>query len=182
MRKRLGVFLIACFSCSYAAQVSMVNATMNVRNLAKILTSMKAQSSTPVVFPASIPAPSPSVVYYASQNLNLPNKTIKYIISVDSSPQCNGASYCNVGAVMAQSAVAPKVDPKLGTQSVTLANDLVGFYTPGHAEGDYFPAKLQWLDNTVLYTLIWRMPAGLTQAQEQQTFIQMANSAFGNNS
>lgn len=179
--KLIGLLIVSQLSCAFAANVNMINATMNVRNLTTSMSAIQMTLQTPAVFPASIPAPSSAAVtYYASVNLNLPNKSIKYILNVDATAQCHGAQFCNIGRVMAQTGVAPKSGGQGSTKTVDLANQVVGFYTSGYAAGDYSPAQLQWLNQNTLYTLTWKMPRGLSDADQQQLLVQMANSALAN--
>lgn len=177
--KIIGLLIVSQVGCAYAANVNMVNAAANVRNLSTSLLAIEMLLKTPAIFPAIIPAPvSAMTVYYASVNLNSPNRSIKYVLNIDASPQCHGAHYCNIGSLMAQIDVAPQAAGQGTTKTVALNNSVLGFYTAGSAAGDYFPAQLQWLSGNMLYTLSWNLPQAVNDSDQQNAFVQMANSAL----
>lgn len=157
--------------------VSLVAAKSAIQDLTNTLAELKKKTNVPVIFPNVVPPPSNNVKYYASSDLSAVSNGIAYTINVDSSKDCNGAHYCNIGSLRAEQGGNPQIfydrNNKEITVIVALSNKTKGYYTPGHAMGDYFSPNLQWRNKNVLYTLSWNQ--NLNSA-ERDTLIRMVNS------
>ncbi len=154
-----------------------------VQNLEAVLQEVKKSTPLPVLFPTTI-ASSPAGAYYAYARSDAP-KDYAYIIYVDSTKECHGAHDCNIGSVSAEPGAAIKKEfgidrddmdwskrKEIKTTPLKLDQNITGTYTPGHAEADYWPAKVQWVHENVLYTIKW------STTESPQAFTQMANSAI----
>jgi len=158
----------------------MENVKGKIEGLDKTLAQAKKESGVPVEFPAFIPKSKQDKKYYASNDANAKSSGFSYMINVDSTPDCNGVKYCNVGVFSAKTADKPDMmtdrNNKVITKSVMLADGTTAYYTPGHAMGDYFPATIQWTDNKQLYSISWNSQLKLPEV-EKAALITMANSA-----
>jgi hypothetical protein len=156
----------------------MVNANDNISGLDKALADAKKDSTITVEFPAVIPKTKQS--YFASYDTNSKQYGFSYMINVDSTADCHGVKYCNVGIVSAkENAEIDKMknrSNKVITTKVMLADGMDAYYTPGHAMGDYFPASIQWMDNKVLYMISWNIDSKAAK-DSKALLITMANSA-----
>lgn len=158
----------------------MVSASDQINNLTSVLAAAKKDAKVTVEFPAIIPETKNNVKYFASLDQASKQYGFSYMINVDSTADCHGVKYCNVGMVTAR--VNAKVDMqtdrknKVITVPVDLADGLKAYYTPGHPMGDYFPASIQWMDNDVLYMISWNVQS---TSEELTRFLltTMANSA-----
>ena len=139
----ISLFLVTnpCFATSNKL-ASLATATDVVQDLATTITDVKKKTNVAVVFPRVVPLPVVDIKYYASSDLSAVGNGIAYIINIDSTKDCNGAHYCNIGSLRAEQGGNPQIfydrDNKPITINVMLANNIKGYYTPGHAMGDYF--------------------------------------------
>lgn len=156
----------------------MMNSNDHIKNLDQVLTQVKKDTNQTPVFPAVIPKTSKS--YYASSDATSQQNGFNYMINIDSTPDCNGAKYCNVGRVSAQKGTQPDLmkdkNNKQVTVPITLADGTQAFYTPGHAMGDYFPANVQWVDQNTIYMITWNGEPK-SEKMMRAALITMANSA-----
>jgi len=177
------LFLSNCIALniSYAAKPTMatlISANKITPNLPTALADLKKKTNIAVIFPKAIPQDDGIKQYYA--NIELPQKPVyyHYLINIDATPDCNGASVCNFGYLRAKQGGKPEVfrdgDNQVITVVVSLANHIQGYFTPGHAMGSFFPALLEWQKDGVLYSLSWKIPP----AQEESSLIEMANTAI----
>jgi len=56
---------------------------------------------------------------------------------------------------------------------VILANNITGYYTPGHAEADWHMPSMEWQVGNILYLLTWNIKENAKQALKE-----MANSGI----
>lgn len=185
MKSSLLSLILACSFINpvFAKEINtpnLVPARDYIQNLDQTLQQAKKDSAVTVEFPTVIPKPTKIKKYFASYDETSKQNGFAYMINVDSTSDCHGVKYCNIGVVSARS--DSKIDMmtdkenKVITTKVMLADGLDGYYTPGHAMGDFFPASIQWLDNKVLYTITWNADVGSKEAI-RQSLITMANSA-----
>jgi len=176
--------LILAANIVYADTVKMISAKDHIKGLAQVLYGAEHVSTMPALFPTQIPARKNLSRLYASFSsyATKPDFHKFWQINAGATPACKGARFCNVGFVSAER------DGKLETtfggmipnsakqpkEPVTLQNGTVAYFTPGHAEGDFHPAMLEWQMNNVLYTLTWNAKKGT----EKDTLTTMANSAL----
>ncbi len=172
--------LILCLlwgSTALAADVKWGPATKAVDGLAAIIQSTQAKVQQPVLFPQGVPIGSKVVHYYASDDKN--PKGYLFRINVDTTAKCQGAHYCNIGSVSAELRGNPQIyygtDNKRLTQPMDLDHGIEGFYTPGHAMGDYWPPMIEWRQGNLLYRMTWDLP----KDQARDALETMANSAMG---
>src|SRR5690606_31902918 len=82
-----------------------------------------------------------------------------YLISVGYTPDCNGVHVCTVGYLRVERNAKPEMqqdrDGNEITETVMLADNIKGYYTPGHPMGSYFPPVIQWNLGDILYTVSW---------------------------
>ena len=151
-------------------QLSVCYATAD--KATKLITATQKKTNIPVLFPSKIP----NAKYYLSAKIT----NSGYNIYVDETKDCDGVHACNIGIVSAESAGNPiiyyNMDNKELTKPVKLANNLKGYYTPGHAMGDFWPTNIVWRDKNVLYSITWQLNPKI----EQKTIIAMANSMISN--
>lgn len=137
----------------------MVRANDYIANYDKVVEQAKKSSHITVEFPAFIIKPKSGKKYYASFDENSQQYGFEYIINIDSTPDCHGVKYCNVGMISARKSdqieMMKDKKNKTITKSVMLADGINAYYTPGHAMGDFFPANIQWTDGKALYTISW---------------------------
>jgi hypothetical protein len=137
-------------------------------NINKLIAKIQQKTNIPVLFPSS----TPKIKYYPFVKIT----NSGYIIYLDATKDCGGVHACNIGMVSAEIAGNPIIyydmNNKELTEAVKLANNLKGYYTPGHAMGDYWPANIVWRDRNVLYSITWQLDPKI----ERATIIAMANS------
>lgn len=137
-------------------------------NITKIITEIQQKANIPVLFPSKIP----NIRYYPSAKIT----NSGYIIYIDATKDCGGVHACNIGIVSAEVAGNPIIYYDMNNKEITipvkLANNLKGYYTPGHAMGDYWPTNIVWRDKNVLYSITWALDPKI----ERATIIAMANS------
>jgi hypothetical protein len=176
------IFLgLSCISIHAQAEIQhrihLVRANTIINNLDVVIKTVKQQSSILVRFPALVPKTDSSKKYFSSADLTRKSQGIDYLINIDSTEDCNGIHYCNIGTVRAKSGAKPETyldrDNKIITYPVILDNHLKGYFTPGHAMADYFSANIQWQEKGVLYQITWDT--------NKETIIKMANSAINMN-
>jgi hypothetical protein len=159
--------------------------TIPIYNQADVLKDITDFVQIPVLFPTIIKAET-GKIYFAYTNLQENFKSsspkAKYDITIGYTPGCF-ATYCTLGSVSAElkGQMTPdytlKHDGDKTTEvevqkvSVTLANNIKGYYTPGFTAAGYVEPKIQWTYKDVLYTIQW---AGT----DQKELVQMANSAI----
>lgn len=153
----ISIFLLQFSICHAAAD-----------KITKLITSMQKKTNVTVLFPRKIP----NKKYYLTAKIT----NSGYIIYADETKNCGGVHACNIGFASAEVAGNPiiyySMDNKELTEPVKLANNLKGYYTPGHAMGDFWPTNIVWRDKNVLYSITWQLNPKI----EQQTIIAMANS------
>lgn len=178
--KHLKIFLIIssllfCLS-AIAKPMQFVLANRFIQNLQATLNQAKSANLT-IIFPSIIPKDPSHRVYFANLDASNTGPNKGYLINIDYTVDCKGAHYCTVGYLRAEEGKSPEPlsdrDQKNITQKVTLAGKIVGYYTPGHAMGDYFSPQLQWKVRNVLYTLTWT-----DQLADKLALMAMANSTI----
>lgn len=99
-----------------------------------------------------------------------------YAINIDWSSNCNGAKYCNIGRLIIQCntkiTFSRDNTNQESTHKITLLKGVEGYYTPGLAKGDFWPANLQWLYNGLYYKL------ESNYIDNQTIFVSMANAVI----
>jgi len=183
----LSASFLATASMAYAHGTNvpkMVSGTATIKGLAQVIDGASHASKMPVLFPTKIPAAKNPLHLYASFSsyISKPDFNQFWQINVGATPTCKGAHFCNVGYLSAQKdgkfeatfgGVIPNTN-KQPKEPVTLKNGTVAYFTPGHAEGDFHPATLEWVMNNVLYTLTWNAK----EVNEKNVLTTMANSAL----
>jgi hypothetical protein len=171
---------ITCLTYAYA-QVKQekqdMAATSSINGLSNALSSLKSQTSLPVVFPSQMPKPASSAQLYAYLEPAVQSYNALYSIDIDHTQTCHGTKYCNLGNFSVQKGGAPSMQTDMNnkqiTQKVHLLHHQVAYYTPGHALGDYWPPEIQWVSQGNLYTLTWNIPSG---QNAKLLMMQMADS------
>ncbi|MGD9107787.1 MAG: hypothetical protein PVI75_01270 [Gammaproteobacteria bacterium] len=170
------ILLSICSFFHPPIHVNMTPAT-SIVGLPRAIAKVKKKSTLPILFPKQVPVDPEIKTYYASTSLTNIPLGINYIINVDRTKKCNGAHYCNIGMLQAESKANPQMYYDRNHQEITvpvkLDKDFKGYFTPSHAMGDFWPAMLQWRNNGTLYTLSWNVNP---QAKEKYALIKMANS------
>ena len=167
-------FLIStCFMLSSGfANDSLVNSTAYIVNLNASLTSLQSKTDLPLMFPKQVPQTSGLKKLYVSFDPTLVNNN-SYWISIDSSKDCQGAHYCNIGSLKVARIGDPQIYYAMNKQALTktinLSSRQKAYYTPGHAMGDYWPPMLEWRDQKYFYQLIWQVDSANVLIQTAQT-------------
>lgn len=177
------VLALTQFSTAIAAShFKLVNAKQSIENLDKALAKAKSSihytqsfsdkplaTSSFVAFPLKVPQEASKM--YASFESTDNNAGI----TIDSTSDCKGAKFCNLGELSFQADANPMIyfdrNNKQATSMVSLNKNIQGFYTRGFAMADYSPAKIQWRNKEILYTLTWKI-------EDKNAFIEMANSVI----
>jgi len=174
--------LLSCFIttvCVATQDVTtmLIKANKIIPTLDLTIAEIKKHSTIPVLFPQLLPDDMKHPIYYSSVGQLANPDTKSYLMNIDYTPDCKGVHVCNVGYLLAKLGEKPTMmndmQNKSITEIVTLAKNIQGYYTPGHAMGSYFPPSLQWEQNGVLYTLSWD-----DHLAKKDTMIIMANSAI----
>ncbi|MDF3055004.1 MAG: hypothetical protein K0Q74_911 [Gammaproteobacteria bacterium] len=161
---------------------ALVSADISIDGVDTFIRQMPNEGVAPIVFPRLLPRDTEHKKYYLSSEALIHGENRGYIINVGYTPDCNGARFCMVGYLSAEKGakleMAQDMDGKVITVPVKLANNVEGYYTPGHAMGSYFPPTLQWYEGDVLYILSWD-----EKLADKNTLIMMANStsSYGKN-
>jgi hypothetical protein len=175
--KLTALFMLSgfCMIANATSNSVMVPTIKAVENIERALSEVKAKSPLPVIFPTQVPAPAAGKKYYAYWTLRADGD---YVISVDSTADCHGAKYCSLGTMMAQLGNRPQIyfsaNDRDITQVINLSKNKKGYYTPAHAEADYWPTMIEWRMGKVLYSLSWT----LKQKNEKQDILDLVNSAL----
>jgi hypothetical protein len=171
---------IACLTYAYGQvgqeKQNMV-ATSSVNGLSSALSSLKSQTSLPVMFPSLMPKMTGTSAVYAYLEPATQSYNNMYSIDVDSTQACHGAKFCNVGNFMVQKGGSPSMQTDMSNNKITnkvrLLHHQVAYYTPGHSMGDYWPPEIQWVSQGNLYTITWNVPKG---QNAKVAMMQMADS------
>lgn len=145
--------------------------TKSIPNFTKTLNIIKKQVNLPILFPSTLPK-SQQQNYFVNFELTTTG-TNKFYLYIDSSKDCHGAHYCNIGMLYVSNKQSPELNdlPKQKrTESILLAKNLKGYFTPGYAMADYHRPEIQWVYRENLYTLTWDT--------DKSTLTSMANSAI----
>lgn len=139
---------------------ALVSTSTSIKDHKVFINALAKEQNIPVVFPQLIPRDDAYKRYYLSREMLLEDGFNRgYIISVGYTEDCNGVHVCTVGYLLAQRGMKPENaldrDNKNITESVMLAYNIKGYFTPGHAMGSYFQPMLQWNLGDILYTLSW---------------------------
>lgn len=177
MIKKYLVLLIAFFYIPFVqaqTDIKLVDAQDVIENLKTSLESLAAKTNLPVIFPEQLPAPSHSDHYYLYTETK-PDSD-RYLISIDSTPDCHGAHYCSLGSLTAVRGESPQIYSSIDRQELTvpvqLAIKKIGYFTPGHAMGSFWPSQLEWRERSVLYRMSWNLP----KESEKPTLIAVVNT------
>jgi hypothetical protein len=166
-------FITTCYA-ENQIQTVMAPVSSLISNIQKTIAEVKAKTAIPVLFPTTIPVNSKQKKYFASSDLSQANQGNSYTINIDSTKDCHGIHYCNLGYVSAKKDANWQLYSDMANKNITvpitLAHHIKGYFTPGHAMGDYFPANIQWKENDVLYTISWDTT--------DTVILNMANSAI----
>jgi hypothetical protein len=131
-----------------------------IEGLSEHIAQLSEAQKLPVAFPQLIPKDEARAHYYASSEVFTKDGVSSgYIISIGYTNDCNGVHVCTIGYVRANKDGEPELfkdrDNNDITESVMLADNIQGYFTPGHAMGSYFPPMLQWQQDDVLFTISW---------------------------
>jgi hypothetical protein len=176
-KKGIVTLFVLFFETMVLAQGSeqpFIDAHQAIDHLDASLAILAKKTDIPVRFPQQIPSPTELQHYYLYIETLSPHR---YLISVDSTPDCRGARYCNVGSVMASKGENPQIQYGMDNQELTvpvqLALKKVGYFTPAHSMADFWPSQLEWREKGVLYSLSWNLAKG---QPEKETLLRMVNS------
>lgn len=123
-------------------------------------------------FPETTPTPNQVINAYAG----IDRYANGYAINIDWSSNCNGAKYCNIGRLIIQCdtkiVFSRDNTNKESTRKIALIKGVEGYYTPGLAKGDFWPANLQWSYEGRYYKL------ESNYIDNQTIFVSMANAVI----
>lgn len=164
------ILLIPCLSF---ATPKMVTAKKAVTNLPTVLTKLTLKTDTEIVFPHKVPTTSKKKYYAYAESTKS-----GYVIYIDNTPECHGVHNCNIGSITAEKAGNPQIYYDIQNKEITvpvvLTRGFKGYYTPGHAMGDYWPPRLEWRRDNMLYSLSWQ----LDNSTAEDTLLHMANTTL----
>ncbi len=173
--KKIRIILIAMLliPCLSFAATKMVTAKKAITNLPSALTKLTLKSDAEITFPHKVPMTSKKKYYASAQTTKS-----GYVIYVDSTPECHGVHNCNIGSITSEKVGNPQIYYDMQNKEITIPVTLVsghrGYYTPGHAMGDYWPPRLEWRRDNILYTISWQ----LDNKTAQDTLMYMANTTL----
>ena len=149
----------------------------SIKNLGKALQDANDMLGLPVIFPTSLP--DGRQLYATLESTSGDEKGSWAIISFSPDENCRGAKYCTIGSLRLKPSgvreIRKDISEKTITEEIALRDNIKGYYTPGHAMGDYWPPSLQWVYKDVLYDLWWN-------EGDLKTLVEMVNSALSNDS
>lgn len=152
---------------------TLSKASQSIANLQSVLAAAKKNTDVPVLFPHLVPQNN-NAHYYAYLEPAQTANGADYVIDIDSTVDCHGAHYCNIGSVRAERGGNPQLMYNMQNQEITVAVQLdkqqKAYFTPSHAMADNFPAQIQWRAANILYTISWDT--------NQAIMIAMANSTI----
>ena len=177
--KKYFILLLTVFIVSCAAQAELMAANKLIPNLSSQLVEFQTQcaANCKIVFPNSLPQRKEIKQYFLSfERIKSPARE-GYLIYIESTKNCHGVKYCNLGVVQVTNEDKPQmyrnIDNKVITQKVKLGDHVTGYFTPSHAIGDYWPAMMEWKKGKLLYHLSWQFQQG---QNEKQLIMNMVNS------
>ena len=158
----------------------MVNANDYIVDYTKATEQAHKTSHVHVEFPAFISKPVTGKKYFANVDENGQQSGFEYMINIDSTSDCHGVKYCNIGIISARKThkieMMKNRKNKIITMPVMLADGINAYFTPGHSMGDFFPANIQWQDGQAVYMISWSFEK--TPDKNTRDFlVTMANSA-----
>ncbi len=163
------------FMTMNAVALTTLPATQSVQNINQVISNVKQQAKVPVLFPSKVPLTASTDKYYASDMVHPDGNG--YFISIDKTADCNGAKYCSIGQVSAQMGDRPQIYAEMNgpdlTAPVNLLKGQKGYFTPAHAEADYWPTQIELRQGNVLYRISWTIT---DKKQEKQVIVALANS------
>ncbi|MEK6731634.1 MAG: hypothetical protein AABY34_05610 [Pseudomonadota bacterium] len=171
MKKIFFILLISLFiSTVYADEHELCLTQALLPDLINQMQQAKSKINMTFVFPQKISCR--NKIYFSDIDINRNG----YTINIDSTKTCHGTKVCHVGHLQAEQSAYPSIyydrQDNAITWPVHLKNQVLGYFTPSHAMGDFWPAQLQWRQNFVLYTLSWNLEA----LNAKKNLIEMANS------
>lgn len=159
-----------------------VSANDHIEGLTSALQYVKTHSQMGALFPARIPQQQATLYASYSSLYDKLDYNQYWEIAIKNDPHCQVRG-CVIGNISAtrdgkltfdylQAPIGPnaKTIPK---QKISLVNNTVGYFTPGHAEADWHPPTIEWQMNKILYVLSWEI-----KEDAQQVLTSMANSAI----
>jgi hypothetical protein len=175
--KKIAFFVSSLFfiHTAFATNVTLLPAKQLIKNLPSVIFNLKETTKETILFPKKVPNHPKKL--FASAELSKKSSEILYRINIDSTENCHGVHYCNIGSMTATTKAPDKsMKNKIITTTVKLANGLTGQFTPGHAMADYWPPQLTWRDKNRWYTLTWNVT--VQGMSEKDLLVAMANSAI----
>jgi len=130
-----------------------------------ILANLKSRTQVAILLPTVIPDIETSQIYATLSSAN----ATSYQIEIGFSADCNGATVCRVGSVLAET-VKPNSPPNKGS-SVALANGTSGYFVDFACGASCSDSTLTWNQANVRYTVTMK-------AAKIETLVKMANSAI----
>lgn len=152
----------ANFHFAQNAIAQRANTTVPIR---QILAKIKNKTQVPIFLPSSIPS---SDRFYFNTQATRNN----YVVFFDYTPNCQGTTACNMGAIDAEKG-GQFITPMQGTtrtfKNIQLAGRTRGIFHNGC--GAYCTASVEWQNQGVLYRV------SIKNGREAET-VQIANSAI----
>ena len=174
MRKRILSLGLLFPAFAFAQTASLINSEKAIKNLNSALSNLSHQTNLTVIFPKKIWISKKLRPYYLyTENMS----KNQYRLSVDTSSHCNGAHYCSIGTLMGiKNGSAQNYESKDHQKITTLIylnHKKKIWFTPSHAMGSYWPAQIEWRENSILYRLTWNVDLPYS---EPSVLLEMAGS------
>jgi hypothetical protein len=174
-RIKFFVSIVSMFVTVNVMALTTLPAAQVVQNLNQVIRNVKQQVKVPVLFPSKVPVSTSTDKYYASDMVHPDGNG--YFISIDKTADCDGAKYCSIGQVSAQMGDRPQIYAEMNGPDLTVPVNLYkgqqGYFTPAHAEADYWPTQIELRQGNVLYRVSWAIT---DKKQEKQVITALANS------
>ncbi len=156
----LKISLALSLSYSTAFALSQVPTEKASIGVSQAVAHLKSQEVREVLLPETVPAPKPGNHYFVSSEIK-PN-TLDYSVFFDASADCHGSHHCSLGQLATEFQGSPSIYYNRNNQEITqrimLAKNAPAYFTPSHAMGDFWPARVEWRCGNSLYTLSWSLP------------------------
>lgn len=178
--KLTSVLLLASgllYSTANAADVAsqnvptLLSASQVIDNFDKTMTEAKKQCSLGMIFPTQMPSVQANKLYanfslYKHDADKTKPAVTTCLLSANVSQTCVTAR-CAVMSMLVSNENQGTIDKtyvvlaamgkltKANKEVVTLNNKVTAYYTPGHAQGTWFPPMIEWSGKNTKYTLTW---------------------------
>ena len=176
--------VLLCASVANAkpnTEVKLIATDKAIKNLDTAMKFVDKKSSIPVKFPKKIPQTDKTLYAVVSTEGQESNYNKHWSINAADTEKCDTRA-CVVGGIYAEKdgkleltyeTAETHFEKPIAKEKVALVNHVTSYYTPAHTEADWHVARIEWVENGVLYQIHWDI-----KGDSKKALTDMANSAI----